>query len=197
MQFDLRSILLAMRATIVEPRKGARVVIGLQLSLAVGVMALALMIILSSILSVLAARIFVTAADEGIAALLVNPFQMVAMQGVVMAITLMLIMAVGRRFGGQGNLTQAVSLMAWQQAILNLLQGVQLLLLFVSPTFADLIGFASILLFLRLLSSFVAELHGFESTGTVLLMILAIGFLLSVLMAFLGIALFGLGAANV
>lgn len=197
MQFDLKSVLLAMRATVKAPRMGARAVMQLGLPTSAGLMALALMLIVSSVLSLVAARLFVTEATEGLAAMLMNPMQMVLTQSVVLAITLMLVIGIGRRFGGQGTMAQAIVLMAWLEAILNMLQAVQLLLLFVSPTLADMVGFVSILLFLWLLANFVTELHGFHSPIKVLMMILAIGFVLSFVMAFLGVAVLGLGPANV
>lgn len=197
MQFDLRSILSAMRATVVNPRQGARRVLDLNLPAQVGAMALALMVIISALLSLFAAQVFASGGDDGLSAMLRNPLQVVAVQAVVLAITLMLMVGVGRRFGGQGNMTQALSLLAWLEAILNLLQAAQLLLLFVSPSIAEGLGFISILLFLWLLANFIAEMHGFASAGKVLLMILLTGFAVSFVIAFLGIMLFGMGAANV
>lgn len=197
MNFDLQSILLAMRATVRQPREGAKAILALNLPLSVGLMALALMLIVSSMLSAIAAGLFMTDATEGLAAMLTNPLQMVLTQSVVLAITVMLVIAIGQRFGGRGSLAEAVVLMAWLEAILNVLQAVQLVLLFLSPTLADMVGFLSILLFLWLLANFVAELHGFQSAAKVLLMIFAVGFVLSFVMAFLGVAIFGLEAANV
>jgi hypothetical protein len=59
------------------------------------------------------------------------------------------------------------------------------------------LGLVSFVIFLWSLASFVAELHGFASGGKVLGVILASFFVVSLLMALLGIGISVGGAGNV
>jgi hypothetical protein len=54
------------------------------------------------------------------------------------------------------------------QFILLCVQGAQLVALLVVPPLADLLSVAGLVVFLWLLTAFVAELHGFASMGRVL-----------------------------
>ena len=83
----------------------------------------------------------------------------------------------GRVFGGRGRFLEAVTLAAWLEFMLVLLQLLQLLAMVLFPFFSMLIGFLGMALFLWLLTNFVAELHGFSSLPMVFFGIIG-GFLI-------------------
>ncbi len=90
-------------------------------------------------------------------------------------------------------LTRFLLLMIWLQFILLCLQVIQTVLLLVSTQMASLVAIVSVVLFLFLLTHFVAVVHGFQSLGKVFFMILAsvIGLALglSIILAFLGVSI--------
>jgi Na+/melibiose symporter-like transporter len=188
MQFDLTSLMLLARETVVAPRKAARRIINLQLPLSVGWQAVALAAVASAVLSALSAMISGAGMDPELTALL---------QALVLLVTLGLVQGLGRAFGGKGALADALVLLAWLEVMLLLIQVVQLVLLVISADLAVVLGLVSFVIFLWSLASFVAELHGFASGGRVLGVILASFFVVSLLMALLGIGISVGGAGNV
>ncbi len=100
---------------------------------------------------------------------------------------------VGRKFGGRGTLAGAVALIAWTEFILSLLQVAQIVALVILPPLAEVIGLLGLLVFLWLLSQFVAELHGFASAWKVLFVILVTGLLASFAVAVVLVSVLGIG----
>jgi hypothetical protein len=104
----------------------------------------------------------------------------------VQAISILLLGGVatvgGRVFGGTGRFPEALLLAVWLEFILILLQVVQLVVMIVFPFSSVLIGILGMVLFLWLLTNFVAELHGFSSLPRVFFGIVAgfviVGFVL-------------------
>jgi hypothetical protein len=188
MKFDLAALLDAAKMTVKDPRRVARYIIGLQLPASTGWLAVALAVVLSALLSVISSKLSPYAAQAGYDTLLSSPLRLALLQGVLLIIGLGLIMGIGRAMGGRGRLSDALALLAWLEAVLILIQVVQVVLMLVSFQLAVLLGLVTYGLFLWMLASFIAELHGFRSAlkvlGMILLTILAISFLL---------ALFGIG----
>ena len=83
---------------------------------------------------------------------------------------------VGRALGGRGSLEESILLVSWLQFIMVCLQVVQTLSLLVLPVVASLLGVVGLVLFLWLLTNFVAVLHGFKSLAQVFVMILVSAF---------------------
>ena len=113
-----------------------------------------------------------------------------------MLMALALIMGIGRAMGGRGRLADALALVAWLEAVLILIQIVQILFLLISPQIAVLIGLFSFAVFMWVLANFIAELHGVTSALKVLGMILLTFLLVSFVLALLGAGL-PAGAAHV
>lgn len=129
--------------------------------------------------------------DPFTAFMLASPFRAAVFQWGFLALTVLLIHRVGRAFGGTGSFADALLIVVWLQLILLGFQALQLVVAPIAPAFAGLIGLASFGIFLWLMTTFIAELHGFTSRGMVFLGMtltaLAAGFLLGMLMIlFLG-----------
>jgi Yip1 domain len=100
---------------------------------------------------------------------------------------------IGRAMGGTGSFEESILLVAWLQFVMVCLQVVQTGVLLVSTTIAEIFGLLGIVLFLWLLTNFVAVLHGFTSLFKVFVMILVsafgIAFGLSILLTLIGVTM--------
>lgn len=185
MQAELTHV---MQLTLQNPRAAARHLIGWQLSLSTVWLVLALMAVLSALLATMSLLVAPDQAEPGmveptILAVLQNPLQVAVLQAVVMVVMAMLAQGVGRMFGGLGNFADALVLIAWTEALLCLLQLAQIVLMVVSPSLATAVGLFGMVLFVWVLSNFIAEMHSFASAGKVLLGMIATLLAISVLMA--------------
>lgn len=171
--------------TLRNPRGAARELLGMGLPSSAAWSALALVCVLSSMLFHLSLGLLTAEDQAQLAGLLGNPLGTVVMSGFALLILVFGTHLIGRAFGGTGPLDGAVLLVAWIQAIFLMLQVVQVVFMMVLPVVADAIGTFGLVLFLWLLTPFVAELHGFRSVWKVLFGIigsaLAIAFALSIL----------------
>lgn len=117
------------------------------------------------------------------------PFVFGAIQFAVLALTVLAIDRIGRAMGGSGTLPGALLAVVWLQFVMICLQVVQSLVIILIPPLGGLIVMGGLVLFLYLLTNFIAELHGFTSRGRVFGMIvfvligvaLALSFLLTLL----------------
>lgn len=198
MAFDMQTLLIAARDTIQQPRAGARALINMDLPANVGWLALVLMAVASSALSALT---FVMSApsedpafDQALTGMFSNPLQLAIFQGIALVIGAMLIYRVGRLFGGKGRFSDAILLVAWLEFILLLLQFAQLILLPISTPLAAALGMFGLVLFLWLLTNFIAELHGFSSLLAVFFGISGTTLAVSFAAAILIVAFVGVGA---
>lgn len=185
MQFDWALV----ARTLQDPRGVARTLIGQSLPQSIGWLGLALMAVMSGTLTAFSYQIMPSMFDPTMAPLLSNGFEIVALQALVMAVIAMLVQGVGRAFGGQGRFADALVLVAWIEALLLLLQVLQVVFMLVLPPLAFALGLFGVVLFLWLLAAFAAELHGFRSTGRVFFSIIGVFFAISFALAFLSIAL--------
>ena len=181
----LEGLLLAARDTVIDARSAAQRVIALRLPLSTAVLALLLTSVLAAVLAGLTFQISGFGGDAAMAALFGSPFSLALMQVAVQASAAVLIYVIGRLFGGRGQLSDAVALMAWLEAVLLIAQFAQLLLIGLVPVLAELLGLLGMGLFLWLLTVFTAELHGFRALGRVFLGILLTALAVGVL--FVGI----------
>lgn len=169
MSVDLKSLLLAARDTVQQPRTGARAVINMGLPLFVGGLALALMAVVSAAMAAVMYAAFPIATDAAAPQIAVldqilgNPLQLALVQVILLAVGAFLIFRIGKGFGGAGSLADAVALLAWLEFILLLLQVAQTVTMVVSPPMSQAIGVFGFVIFLWLLANFTAELHGFRS----------------------------------
>jgi hypothetical protein len=114
------------------------------------------------------------------------------MQGAFLFLTVHAITYIGRLCGGTGEFDGALALVTWLQFIFLIIQVAQLVLLIFAPVLAALVSLLAIGLFFWLLVHFITVLHGFESTGMVLVMTIvsfvSIVFALSIVLTILGLS---------
>lgn len=191
MDLSLSNLLSLARFTVQSPREGAQMVMRANLPMSARWAALALMAIVSAILAHLAFALMPAEVQQAMDGAMNSPVTSAIMQGVLMLGAVFVIHYVGRWREGTGQFEDALILMVWLQFILLILQVVQIVVQVILPTASALVGYASVAIFLWLLSNFVAELHGFKSVGMtflgILVTLLAIGFVLALfLMPFMG-----------
>lgn len=175
------------RLTLEDPRKGARAVLGLGVPMPARTAGLLLMAVASALMTHLGFLILPATDDPLSQFISASPLRTAVMQWITLALAAILIHRIGRARGGIGSFPDTVLLIVWLQLLMLVLQVAQLLLLVLLPPLAAPLSLAGIVLFFWLLTSFIAELHGFRSRGAVLtvvvLTILAVAFLISLSLA--------------
>jgi hypothetical protein len=171
----------AMRQTLDDPRGAARWIVAQNFAARTSAMALALVSILTSILS---AIVMLIAPDEMFN---FTPLQLAAGQMAGLFIAALLIVWVGRIFGGWGRFSDAVALVAWVEAIMFALQLVQFVALFILPMATIVLALVGLGLMIWLMVHFIAELHGFANLWAVFFgmigTLLTMSFILAALLA--------------
>lgn len=189
MDFSFTGLLNLARDSVTDPREAARRIMSLGLPVQVGWMALVLMAVGSAVLTHLSMALSPPAAQEMFGPMMSSPIRTAILQGLVMIVSVHLIHRIGRARGGVGGLADTVVLVAWVQFVLLLVQVVQMVAQVLVPPLADMLGIVGLAIFFWLLSSFVAELHGFPSTGKtffgILVVMILAGFVLAIVLAFL------------
>lgn len=126
---------------------------------------------------------------------LANPLVMWGLQCALLFVMVHAIHHIGRAMGGQGVFEDTLALVVWLQFVMACLQVVQTAALFILPPVADIIGVVGLVVFMWLLTQFVAVAHGFARLGMVFVMIIlsafGITFLLSIVLSMLGIVVPG------
>lgn len=173
------------KQTITEPRAAARDVLAMNLPMQTRWMAL----VLASVLSALLLHVSLTllpVAEQQMLFGVPSPLQSALVQGGLLIAMAVLVHQVGRWRGGKGNFADALVLIVWWQTFLLGFQLVQIVALLVLPAATNLLGLAGLVLVFWLLTSFIAELHGFSSLAKVLIGIIVtligVSILLSMLM---------------
>jgi hypothetical protein len=162
-------LLSAARYTLQNPRAGARVILSLRLTTGEALLALVLIAVISTLLTLAAASLMIARMppEAEVQMLFANPLELALMQAIVLTFGAGMVHLIGRKFGGRGTLAGAVALIAWIEFILSLMQVVQIVALLVLPPLADVIGVMGLVVLLWLLSQLVTELHGFASVWKV------------------------------
>lgn len=185
MDISLSHLLSLARFTLQSPREGARMVMSANVPTSARWAALALMAIGSAVLAHLSFGLMPAEMRDQMGAAMRNPFGTAIFQAFLMVASVFVAHWVGQRFGGKGSFDDALILMVWLQFILLILQALQIVVQIAIPPLADLVGIASIAIFMWLISNFVAELHGFQSVGRTFLGVILTLFAISLLLAFL------------
>lgn len=182
--------------TLKAPRHGAAMVLGFGFAPIVGWMALLLMAIASTVLTHLSFAMMPAEAREIWGAAMASPIRTAMLQWVVLLISVHAIHKVGRKMGGTGSLEGAVVLVAWLQFILLCVQIAQLVTQALLPPLSDVLGIFGLVLFLWLLTNFVAQLHGFTSLAMTFVGIFLTLIVASILMAIVFALLIGAPATG-
>lgn len=195
MTLSLQTLLPMVWRTITNPREGAEEVLALGVPREALWTILFLVLVLSIILGQITTLLVATATGTDVSGPLANPIVTGVLQLALLLITIFAIFRIGRSFGGTGSLDEAILLVAWLQFIMVCVQVVQTGLMLVMPPLASLVGIAGLVLFMWLLTNFVAVIHGFRSLGLVFVMILVsmfvLAFILSVLLTIVGVTVPG------
>lgn len=141
-------------------------------------------------------KVLLTALDglpEPIAAIVGNPAAFAALQFVGLVVTIAAVYAIGRAMGGTGSLEETALVICWLQFILVCLDVAWIGAFVLNPLLSNLVGLATMVLSLWLLTNFIAALHGFRSLLQVFGMILVSTFTLLVVLS-LALVLAGFGA---
>lgn len=175
--------------TVRDPRGAAGRMLALNLPGGVLWQALALVVCVSVVLGQGTVLLAVSPGD--MAGPTISPLGLAMVQFALLAIMAVAVHAIGRSMGGQGDFAGALTLITWLQVVMVCLQVLQAAAFLLLPPLAMLLGWAGLILFLWLLTNFVAVLHGFQSLGLVFVMILmsafAIAFVLTLVLAVFGV----------
>ena len=155
--------------TFQDPRRAARVLLAEDVPLRARTAGLLLVAVVSALLASLQVGAGLQELDPFSAFMLASPFRAAIMQWLFMALSVVLIHRVGGAFGGRGSFADAMLVVVWLQLLMLALQILQLVATFVAPPLAGIIGIIGLGVFFWLITTFIAELHGFASRGLVFL----------------------------
>jgi hypothetical protein len=177
------------RLSLEDPRAGMRAVLRQDVPVPARTAGLLLMAVISALLMHLGSVFLPPPMDPMTQLLMASPIRTAIIQWLILAGSVLLIHHVGAAWGGRGSFVDALLVVVWLQVIMLGVQLVQLLALVLVPPVAGVLNLAGLALFFWLLTSFVAELHGFASRGKVFAGILVAAFgvvlLLAVMMSLL------------
>jgi hypothetical protein len=189
MTLTLNSLLAMAWRTIRNPREGATELLSLGVPREALWPALALVVVLSILFAQVTSLLMT--GQSGTAGMPIGPAATGFIQLLLLVVMVFAIFWIGRAMGGSGSFEEAVLLVAWLQFIMVCLQVVQAAALLILPPVAGLIGIAGLVLFLWLLTNFIAVLHGFSSLVQVFVMIIVaaigIAFGLSIILTLIGV----------
>ena len=198
MNMTPQSALRALWGTITDPANAARHVLTWQISLANLWAALLLVAVLNVLmLALLQAVSPVPVALEG-QGMGLTPFSYAAIILIFLFLLVYTIYHIGRMMGGQGSVSDSLKVIVLFQAVSVSLEAVQVLLVIISPMIAGYFGIISLVILIRCVLNFVNVMHGFESIGkTVLVMLFALiatALIAGIVLSVLGVAPTGVPA---
>ncbi|TYB91052.1 Yip1 family protein [Oceaniovalibus sp. ACAM 378] len=190
------SVLLPMAVeTVRDPRTVADRLMGLNLSREILWQALALVVVVSILLAEVGNILLTSMSGMSAPAFFVSPLRMGLIQLSLLVLVVFAVFWFGRACGGTGRFQDGLVLVVWLQFMMVCLQVLQTLAILVFPALAWIIGIFGLVLFLWLLTNFIAIAHGFKSHAKVFLMIVAssfgFAFGLSLILALIGVSVPG------
>ncbi|WP_226782327.1 Yip1 family protein [Oceaniglobus trochenteri] len=182
--------------TVQNPRAIAERLMALNLGRAVLWQALALVVVISILLAEISNLALGTWTGGGAPSLFISPLRMGLIQLSLLVMMVFAIFWVGRACGGTGRFQDGLVLVVWLQFIMACLQVIQTVALLIMPMLAWVVGVFGLILFLWLLTHFIAILHGFTSLAKTFLMIIGtsfgFAFGLSLILAVIGVSVPGM-----
>lgn len=195
MTLSLQTLLPMVWRTITNPREGAEEVLALGVPRQALWTILLLVLVLSIILGQITTLLVATAAGVTVQGPLANPMITGVLQFALLVVTIYAIHFIGRSMGGKGSIDEAILLVAWLQFVMVCIQVVQTAMMLILPPLASIVGIVGLVLFMWLLTNFIAVIHGFRSLGQVFVMILlsmfVLAFILSILLTLFGVTVPG------
>jgi len=173
------------RLSLKDPRAGARALLSLGVPMPARTLGLLLMAVVSAVLMQVGFMILPPTDDPLALVMMASPLRTAAIQWLILSVSVLLIYRVGRAWGGKGSLPDSLLVVVWLQVIMLGVQVVQVVALLLAPPVAAIINLAGLVLFFWLMTSFIAELHGFASRGLVLAGILVTSFAVAMVLVFL------------
>lgn len=174
-----------------SPRQALRYVLSFNLSQSEGLTALGLVATITTLIihfGMLMVPHDPSAADNLMVA---SPFGTVLVQFAGLLLTAFLVYYLGKLKAGRGTLAQSFATIAWLQAVMLVVQIAVLFALILVPQLSPVLSFVTLGLYLWLMSTFVAELHGFRSALKVFLAIMLTSFGLALILSFVLAAFLG------
>lgn len=197
MTFTLNALVAMAWRTVKNPREGAAEVLSLGIPREALWPGLVLVVVLSVIFAQITVLVMTGTGGESQMPMAIGILGVV--QFLLLVVMSFAIFGIGRAMGGRGSLEESILLVVWLQFVMICLQVLQTALLLVMPGLAGIVTVAGLLLFLWLLTNFIAVLHGFNSLFMVFLMILmsafGIAFALTLVLSILGVVVPGGGSA--
>ncbi|MFD1797215.1 YIP1 family protein [Paracoccus aurantiacus] len=138
-------------------------------------MALLLLAALSSIMAALAMRVFPALSDGGLGLPELSPMSRAGLQLAGMALTAWLVAVIGGAFGGRGDFSDALLVVAWLEFLMLAAQIVQLGVMLVFPLLGSMLGIAALLAILWASVQMIKALHGFSNAALVFMGLLGAG----------------------
>lgn len=180
----MEALIALLRLSVQDPQRGARVVLGLGLSIQTRWTAFALMVVGSAIAIHVSFALQAAEINQDFGPLMASPFRTSLLQGLVLLTAVAAIHVVGRALGGRGRFDDSLLLVAWLQFVLLCVQVVQIAAQILFPMLAAVLGLLAMALTLWLLTHFVVVLHGFTSAIRVFFGIILAAILLVLALAF-------------
>jgi len=182
--------------TVKDPRSVAQRLMALDLGRDVLWQSLALVVVLSILLAEFGALFLGGAPDAAQGSAFISPLRMGLIQLSLLVMMVFAIFWVGRAVGGTGRFKDGLAMVVWLQFCMVCLQVVQTAALLLLPPLAWAIGVFGLVMFLWLLTHFIAVVHGFESMAKTFLMIVVssfgFAFGLSLILAMIGVSIPGM-----
>ena len=185
MNLTPKLVFAAVKDTLTDPAAMARQVMALRLTVAEAWMALAATAVSATIFTSLMQLALVRTTDLGAAEIFSHPFLIAVSQFAAMSLGAFLMWRVGRFFGGTGSFAQALSLVAWLEVVLILLNLAEVAIVLILPGLAGIFFIAMMLALFYLLTHFTATLNGFTSLAKTLVAILLTSFLTLIVLSLL------------
>lgn len=177
------------------PRIAARRILGFETATPVLLQIAALAAAVGTIMSVLYAQVDASSSQGPFAGLFASPITFFVVQFLNTLVSAVLAYRVGKAFGGTGTMNGALALLTGIAVVGTVLQLAQYVLLIVMPPLGFLLALFSLFWMFTALTSFIAELHGFESRtkvlGGIILTVFGLAVLLLLLSMVLGITPLG------
>ncbi|MDX8352078.1 YIP1 family protein [Cognatiyoonia sp. IB215182] len=157
--------------SVTQPAEMAGKVLSMQFSRDVLWTALALVAVLNVLLLGVLQLISPMSADAPEQVITVSPFGYLAIIGAFLTFMIFMLVHAGRMMGGDGTIEGTLTLLIWFQAVSLTLEGMQVLLVLLSPAIAALFGLMSLGAIIWVFVNLVNVLHGFANLGKAVVVI--------------------------
>ena len=182
------------RQSLEDPRASVRSLLALGVPLPARTIGLLLMAVASALVMHLGFLLLPPSEDPMAGFMMQSPLRTAIIQWLILAASVFLVYRIGRAWGGKGSLPDSLLVVVWLQVMMLGVQVAQLLVFVLLPPLAGIVNLVGLVLFFWLMTSFIAELHGFASRGAVLAGILVASFGVAMVLVLILTLILGPGA---